>query len=154
MSKLIITEAVLKNLIHATIKEVLGEANFEPMSMKDRMAGVPDPKDNPLSLGARQYEREEERIKAASTKCLKGLSDEEIQAAYAHYKKNEMPLGTLPTPENFVASMNSDSDGRMYLNGMMFAYQAGDHPASSPASASWLLHVSDLLPDNCEPEGL
>jgi hypothetical protein len=178
MSKIIITETVLKNLINKTIKEVFDEAvnlaqafptqkgkhplrynrgdvaDFEPMSMKDRMAGVPDPEDNPLSLGAAQFAREEGRIKAAVTKCLKGLSDEEVQSAYAHYKKNEMSLSDLPAPTGFVDSMGSDSDARKYLNGMMFASQAGDHPASSPAAVSWLLNVSKLLPADCEPEGI
>ena len=146
MSKMLISETTLKNLIQQVLKEVLNEGMFDNMqklkpgdkSIADRMAD---------ERRVKQFEKEKEETQAAAIKCLQKFPEISVEDAYTYYNRSSM---SLPSESHkvFVNNLESSKERKMYLKGMMYAYTLGEVEA---AGWSWLVRVAKLLDSECVP---
>ena len=133
MKKLLITEKVLRNLIRATLKEVLDEKfTFQK------------PKPGEPTIAQRMsYERGHRQIAQQLNRCLKAIPDE--RAAIMAYKAEpDMWNKAVNTPQTFIMKMKNDENAKNYFNGMLLSREE-----LVPAQESWLFQTLKALGKKC-----
>ena len=133
MKKLLITEKVLRNLIRATLKEVLDEKfTFQK------------PKPGEPTIAQRMsYERGQRQIAQQLNRCLKAIPDE--RAAIMAYKAEpDMWNKAVNTPQTFIMKMKNDENAKNYFNGMLLSREE-----LVPAQESWLFQTLKALGKKC-----
>ena len=131
--KLLITEKVLRNLIRATLKEVLDEKfTFQK------------PKPGEPTIAQRMsYERGQRQIAQQLNRCLKAIPDE--RAAIMAYKAEpDMWNKAVNTPQTFIMKMKNDENAKNYFNGMLLSREE-----LVPAQESWLFQTLKALGKKC-----
>ena len=133
MKKLLITEKVLRNLIRATLREVLDEKfTFQK------------PKPGEPTIAQRMsYERGQRQIAQQLNRCLKAIPDE--RAAIMAYKADpDIWNKAENTPQAFIVKMQNDENAKNYFNGMLLSRKE-----LGPVEDSWMYNTLKALGKKC-----
>ena len=133
MSKILISESTLKNLIQQVLKEVLDEKfTFQK------------PKPGERTIAQRMsHERGERQIARQLKRCLSAIANKR-EAIMAYEADPDRWSKGDNNPQNFILKMQQDESAMNYFNGMLLS-----RSKLGPSEDSWMYNTLKALGDKC-----